>query len=209
MSARMLQLKHSRSSKPDVAYPSRHGVAARPLQRLIKARVAHPGFPDEGFSGSEADDVTVQGAMAVNRAFGDEYFQDDVRPVILFDGNCNLCNGGVQFVLDFDKEGLFRFASLQSDAGKALLQRSGRKAEDITSIVLVNKQRHWVKSQAVLHIAQDLKAPFPVLQAILQPIPGFVRDTIYEAVADNRYRLFGEADSCRMMLPEWRDRFLV
>ena len=82
-------------------------------------------------------------------------------------------------------------------------------AEDITSIVLVNQQRHWIKSQAVLHIAKDLKAPFPVLQAILQPIPGFVRDTVYEAVADNRYRIFGEADSCRMMLPEWRDRFLV
>ena len=82
-------------------------------------------------------------------------------------------------------------------------------AEDITSIVLVNKQRHWIKSQAVLHIAKDLKAPLPVLQAILQPIPWFVRDTVYELVANNRYRLFGEADSCRMMLPEWKDRFLV
>lgn len=98
----------------------------------MQACVAHPGFPDEGFSGSEADDVTEQGAVAVNRAFGDEYFQDDLRPVILFDGNCNLCNGGVQFVLDFDKDGLFRFASLQSDAGKALLQRSGRKAGEST-----------------------------------------------------------------------------
>lgn len=82
-------------------------------------------------------------------------------------------------------------------------------AEDISSIVLVNKARHWTKSQAVLHISRDLKAPFPVLQAILQPIPGFVRDTVYELVANNRYNLFGEADSCRMMLPEWRDRFLV
>lgn len=94
----------------------------------MQAHVAHPGFPEEGFSGSEPDDVTVQGAVAVNRSFGDEYFQDDLRPVILFDGNCNLCNGGVQFVLDYDKDGVFRFASLQSDAGKALLRRCGRQA---------------------------------------------------------------------------------
>jgi predicted DCC family thiol-disulfide oxidoreductase YuxK len=75
--------------------------------------------------------------------------------------------------------------------------------------VLVNKERHWVKSQAVLHISKGLKAPFPILQAILQPIPRFVRDAVYEYVANNRYNLFGESDSCRMMLPEWRDRFLV
>jgi predicted DCC family thiol-disulfide oxidoreductase YuxK len=84
-----------------------------------------------------------------------------------------------------------------------------RYAGDITSIVLVNSERHWVKSQAVLHIAKGLNAPFPVLQAILQPIPWFVRDTVYEYVANNRYKLFGESDSCRMMLPEWRDRFLI
>lgn len=94
----------------------------------MQAHVAHPGFPEEGLSGSEAEDVSIRGAVAVNRSYGDEYFQDDLRPIILFDGNCNLCNGGVQFVLDFDKEGLFRFASLQSEAGKALLQRSGRKS---------------------------------------------------------------------------------
>jgi predicted DCC family thiol-disulfide oxidoreductase YuxK len=68
---------------------------------------------------------------------GDEYFQADSRPVILFDGVCNLCNGGVNFMLDWDRRGEFRLAALQSPAGRKLLQRSGRSPDDISSIVLV------------------------------------------------------------------------
>ena len=47
--------------------------------------------------------------------------------MILFDGSCNLCNAGVQFMLDVDTEGKYRLSALQSDAGKALLLRSGRQ----------------------------------------------------------------------------------
>lgn len=65
---------------------------------------------------------------------GVDYFADDKRPVILFDGVCNMCNAGVNFVLDWDPEGKVRMAALQSEAGRALLQRSGRSADDISSI---------------------------------------------------------------------------
>lgn len=111
----------------------------------IQVHAAHPGFPQQGIAGGEQDDISVRGAVAVDRNFGDEYFAEDLRPIILFDGTCNLCNGGVQFVLDFDKDGVYRFASLQSDAGKALLQRCGRKAGSHLSkscvfFVLLNTQ---------------------------------------------------------------------
>ena len=36
--------------------------------------------------------------------------------LILFDGVCNLCNGFVQFVIQRDAAGRFRFAALQSAA---------------------------------------------------------------------------------------------
>lgn len=32
-------------------------------------------------------------------------FVEDERPIILFDGHCNLCNGGVNFALDHDPKG--------------------------------------------------------------------------------------------------------
>lgn len=62
----------------------------------------------------------------------DVLFASDMRPIILFDGVCNMCNGGVNFALDYDQEGVFRFAALQSDVGRALLVRSGRRADDIS-----------------------------------------------------------------------------
>ena len=80
---------------------------------------------------------------------GDRYFDaGDARPVILFDGVCNLCNGGVNLALDLDPPGELRFAALQSSAGRALLRRSGRDASDISSIVLVERDRSYVKSGA-------------------------------------------------------------
>lgn len=81
-------------------------------------------------------------------------------------------------------------------------------AEDISSIVLVSKQRHWTKSTAVLKISEELKAPVPVLSALLLPVPGIVRDEVYKFVSTHRYTIFGEANQCRMMIPEWRTRFL-
>lgn len=44
-------------------------------------------------------------------------FENDNRPVLVFDGVCNLCNAFVNKILDKDEEGIFRFASLQSKAG--------------------------------------------------------------------------------------------
>ena len=72
----------------------------------------------------------------------DDYFAQDKRPVILFDGVCNLCNVAVNVVLQTertaaDSPGAVRFAALQSAAGRALLQRAGRAPDDISSIVLV------------------------------------------------------------------------
>ena len=40
-------------------------------------------------------------------AIARDVFETDKRPVILFDGVCNLCNGGVNFALDNDSVGRF------------------------------------------------------------------------------------------------------
>ena len=70
------------------------------------------------------------------KALAKTVFETDDRPIILYDGICNLCNGGVNFMLDWDspneKRGNFRFAALQSEVGKALLQRSGRRPDDVS-----------------------------------------------------------------------------
>jgi predicted DCC family thiol-disulfide oxidoreductase YuxK len=91
----------------------------------------------------------------------------------------------VNTALKFDKKGTLRFAALQSNAGKALLQRSGRKSDDISSIVLVEETGSFIKSEAILRIAKYLQIPFPLLAQFVFPVPTFVRDGFYDQVFHN------------------------
>ncbi|XP_024979907.1 DCC family protein At1g52590, chloroplastic [Cynara cardunculus var. scolymus] len=126
------------------------------------------------------------------------FFEQDTRPIMLFDGVCNLCNGGVKFVRDNDRQRRIRFEALQSDAGKNLLRRSGRAPDDISSVVLVEKNRSYIKSEAVLKIMEYIDLPFPQLAFFLQFVPLFIRDIMYENLADNRYAVFGRSESCEI-----------
>lgn len=117
---------------------------------------------------------------------------------MLFDGVCNLCNGGVRFVRANDRNRRIRLEALQSEAGKKLLRRSGRAPDDISSVVLVEKDRSYIKSEAVLRIMEHLDLPFPQLALFLQFVPLFVRNIVYDNIADNRYTLFGRSESCEI-----------
>lgn len=113
-----------------------------------------------------------------------------------------MCNNAVNLALDWDPRGKLRFAALQSNVGRALLQHHGRMADDISSIVLVTRKGAYLKSDAVLGIAEELN-PLPMLP--LRPfaglakmmVPQFLRDLIYDGVADNRYFILGKRDKCR------------
>lgn len=131
-----------------------------------------------------------------------EFFQtSDTRPIMLFDGVCNLCNGGVRFVQEHDPNRSIRYIPLQSESGRKLLQRSGRAPDDISSVVLVEKDRSYIKSEAVLRIMGYLNLPFPQLATFLNFVPLFLRDFAYDNVADNRYAVFGrsESESCEIL----------
>lgn len=141
-------------------------------------------------------------------------FATDKRPVILFDGVCNLCNNAVNLALDWDPQGKLRFSALQSDVGKSLLEANGRAPNDISSIVVVTEDGAYIKSDAILKITEEL-TPLSLLPlkpaAILGRyiVPKFLRDIIYDGVADNRYDLMGKRDQCRFDSDgEFEDRFV-
>ena len=128
-------------------------------------------------------------------------------PLILFDGVCNLCNGAVQFVLRRDGHARFRFAALQSKAGREALARAGVLGQVPDSIVLLAGGRVRVKSAAALAIARGLRFPWPLVSVCwLVPYP--LRDVVYDWVARNRYRWFGKREQCWVPTPELRARFL-
>ncbi len=130
--------------------------------------------------------------------------------VVLFDGVCNLCNSSVHFILDRDRDKYFRFASLQSRAGKELLAQHGLPPieGDPDSVLLLEGGRVHSRSGAALHIARRLGFPW-VLLVVGFLVPWFLRDLVYKFIARNRYRWFGKTDACRVPTPELRERFLA
>jgi predicted DCC family thiol-disulfide oxidoreductase YuxK len=131
----------------------------------------------------------------------------DEGPVLLFDGVCNFCNGAVNFVIDHDHSGRFRFASLQSDAGRELLRRHDLGELPLSTMVLIADGHAYLDSEGVLRTAQRLGGAFSLLVPFLL-VPRRLRDAAYRAFARQRYRLFGRSDQCRVPTPEVRARFL-
>ena len=127
------------------------------------------------------------------------------RPIVFFDGECNLCNGTVQFILDRDGAGRFFFAPLQSGAASELL---GEQAgTDTGTMILLEDGRLYERSSAALRIARHLGGLWPLAYGLII-IPWPLRDMVYNFLARNRYRWFGKAEQCRLMTPEVRERFL-
>jgi predicted DCC family thiol-disulfide oxidoreductase YuxK len=125
----------------------------------------------------------------------------DDSAVILFDGVCNLCSGFVQFILPRDAEGKYRFASLQSDVGQALLTEHDLPSDDLESVVLIEDGESYVKSSAIIRIATGLGGGY-------RHVPQSIRDRVYDFVADHRYQWFGKKDRCMVPSGDVQSRFL-
>jgi len=127
----------------------------------------------------------------------------ETKPIILFDGVCNLCNGAVTWVIAQDRQAIFSFASLQSEAGCKLLAKLGPQPD---SIVLVDEAGVHTRSTAAIRIARRLGLPWS-LAILAMLVPAFIRDVIYKWIARNRYAWFGRRETCLVPTPELKARF--
>jgi len=114
----------------------------------------------------------------------------------------------VRFIIANDPAGHFRFASLQSPQGNAALARAGWRAKGVDSIVLIDGNRLYRRSDAALRIAAELRAPWGLARALLV-IPPAIRDAVYDWVAKHRYEVFGKRDLCALPDPALAERFLT
>lgn len=127
--------------------------------------------------------------------------------MLLFDGVCNLCNASINFVIDQDEAGYFKFAPLQSEVAATLLSRYHLDSTYLDSVVLIENGRHYQNSEAALRAARRLGPPWAAL-FVFMVVPGPLRDLVYRWIARNRYRWFGQRDQCRLPTPDLRARFL-
>ena len=133
---------------------------------------------------------------------------NSVSKIILFDGVCNFCNYWVNFIIDHDKQNIFKFAALQSEKGRELLDRFELPKDDFDSFILISQNRVYKKSSAAFEIAKYLKG-WLIIFAPLRFFPKTLTDFAYDLVAKNRYKTFGKKDTCRIPTPEERSKFLL
>lgn len=130
------------------------------------------------------------------------------RRIILFDGICNLCNGSVIFILRHEKDPVFQFASIQSEAGKELLEWCGLPSNYDQAVVYIENGKIYLGSTAALKIGLNLTFPWSLLSFVGFVVPKFIRDWVYNQIAQHRYQWFGKKDVCMVLTKSLRARFL-
>lgn len=131
---------------------------------------------------------------------------DILESIIMFDGLCNLCDGGVQFIIKRDSKCHFKFTSLQSETGQMLLRHYGISPE-IDSMILIENKKVYIKSRAAIQISRYLDGHWKYL-SFFRVLPPFLSDLLYDTVAKHRYKWFGKKESCMVPTSEMKKRFL-
>ncbi|NML44183.1 thiol-disulfide oxidoreductase DCC family protein [Ramlibacter sp. G-1-2-2] len=127
--------------------------------------------------------------------------------IVVFDAQCLLCSRWVKFLLKFDRHGVFRFASIQGQAGQALLARAGLRVDGLQTLLLVDGKRTWQHTAAILRVLHALGWPWRAAW-LAWIIPAPARDAAYRLLARNRYSLFGRSDTCLVPPADYAKRFL-
>ena len=130
------------------------------------------------------------------------------KKIILFDGVCNLCNSSVQFAIKRDENDIFRYAAIQSETGKKLLDQRNIDTNEIDSIILIEPNiAYYTKSTAALEIGKDLKG-LGTISSILLWLPESFRNIVYDFVAANRYKWYGKKEACMIPTEELKSKFI-
>lgn len=135
------------------------------------------------------------------------------RPVLLYDGECGLCNRLVRGLLRSDRAGRLNYATLQSPRGQAYLRAQGLPQSDFDSLVFVSDWNDPIPGGYRLRTDGALAACAVVgggwgILAWLRVLPRWMRDPFYRLVARTRYALFGEYRGQPLAESEWKDRIL-
>lgn len=135
--------------------------------------------------------------------------QEDVGPILFYDGECGFCNGAVRWFLARDRRGVLRFAPLQGPT-YASLPLPGKPLDMSTMVLLMNGRLH-TQSSASVRLLRAIGGAWGMIGALLWVVPKPLRDLGYRLVARHRYRIAGRVESgvaCAVPTPEAARRLL-
>jgi len=121
--------------------------------------------------------------------------------IVFYDGHCRLCSRSVRWVIRNDRSKRFTYSALHTldqfgrDGQTEIAGCTVNRTNEAESVLLFLDGRWYERSTAVLQIAVRLRFPWPLL-GIFFIVPRFLRDPLYNLVARNRKRWFGEETTC-------------
>ncbi|WP_062466803.1 thiol-disulfide oxidoreductase DCC family protein [Demequina maris] len=133
-----------------------------------------------------------------------------MRAIVIFDGDCGLCNGFVAWLLRHDRAGRFLIAGSAGEVGRAALEASGLGTGiAASSIVVWDGGAGRVRTDALVRIARDLPWPWRAA-GTMRIVPRALRDAVYDQVARRRPRRVADDPACGIppadMVALWRSR---
>ncbi|PWL37277.1 thiol-disulfide oxidoreductase DCC family protein [Flagellimonas aquimarina] len=117
------------------------------------------------------------------------------KNTIVFDGECNLCNGVVGWLLKFAPKDIFEFVPFQSPQGQKLLKQYGFSTNQLETVILFDDHGKYTHSDGFLKIISKIPK-WRLVSALLAFIPRIIRDTIYNLASKNRVKWFGKSQAC-------------
>lgn len=125
--------------------------------------------------------------------------------ILFVDGVCSLCNGLVNFVYRNNKNQNIKFSSLESNKFYDLNIR-----ESFDSVVLysIEDKKYYIKSQAIEILLLNLTLKFRILTLFFNIFPLRLKDSTYDWIAKNRYKIFGKTEYCTFREKINPDRFI-
>ena len=135
------------------------------------------------------------------------------RPVLLYDGECGLCNALIRFILKYDRRGVLVFAPLQGPTGQEFLRRQGLNTENFDSVVFIEDITRAdtllsLRSTGALRALEEMGGVYRYTARVLRVVPTPWRDVLYRMIARLRYRFFGPYRPTPLPNPEWTRRIL-
>jgi len=127
------------------------------------------------------------------------------HPIFVFDGHCVLCSTGASFVMRHDPQGKVRFVSAQSPLGTAVYAHFGLPLD--ASYLLIASDGTYTRTTGYFALADILGGWFR-LGKVFKVIPRPIRDRVYDWVAANRYKLFGQSEQCALLGADQRARLV-
>ena len=119
----------------------------------------------------------------------------NARPIILYDGDCGLCDRLVKLLKRIDRKGKLCRVALSSTKGQAIVQQHHVPVGEVDSIWMITNDRYCAKSDAVIEAARIIGGAYGLF-VLLKIIPRSLRDFSYDKIAANRYHWFGRSDAC-------------